>query len=164
MQTRYQVYQCLAESVIRYGITIYKANETKKHRLYSTTIHRQHFLPRCNKTMGSAPLYVHRLNYQENENKYDSLQNIQEHSAGTRLHDIKATEVMNELQMLHFHQICSYIILTTRYYDTEYKSPVKKDRLLRQTERYYIPRVFTYYGKRKREYYVPFLFITLLWN
>lgn len=66
----------------------------------------------------------------------------------TRLHDFKAADVRNDLQMLNFHQLYTYAALNPRYYDTEDKSPMKTDRLLRQTERYYNALVFTKYEKR----------------
>lgn len=57
-----------------------------------------------------------------------------------------------------FVDLYNQVVLLRNFFCTRYKKVVKKPKVLRKTDRYELPRICTNYGKRCREYYVPFYF------
>lgn len=80
---------------------------------------------------------------------------------GTNFQTLETIEKMQALDIPTVEQLFRSLVLITHYYSDKYKIKIIRKRQLRFTETYYIPRIFTNYGKRLRKYYIPSIFNTL---
>lgn len=127
LKIRLMVFKALAESALRYGITLYGHCSQYKVRVIDRII-------------------KHMVN------------NI---SYGTSYQLLETDDKAKELGILFFKDFFTFVAIKNNYFINAYKTPVNKSRDLRRTERYVIPRIYTLYGKKHRNYYIPSLFNTL---
>lgn len=83
---------------------------------------------------------------------------------GTRLEHIPFKEQLTELNLLAIGNLRNYTIISSNYFTTDYKTKSTRQKQLRRTKKYNIPRVYTNYGTRSTNYYVPNLFNQLPGN
>lgn len=86
---------------------------------------------------------------------------IQNMTYGTQLESLSFQEQLSELQLLTVDDLHKFMVLTKYYFTHNFKIPSAKEKQLRHTERFDIPRIYTNYGKRLRKYYVPTYFNNL---
>ncbi|CAN8020843.1 unnamed protein product [Ixodes persulcatus] len=79
-------------------------------------------------------------------------------SYGTSYQVLETQENAKELGFLSFKSFFPHVAITNNYFSNSYKTAVNKIRDLRRTERYVIPKIYTLYGKKQRNHYIPSLF------
>lgn len=77
---------------------------------------------------------------------------------GTALDSVGTKEKYQALGILPMKELFKCVVLKNHYFTKEFRVAVRKSVALRKTERYVKPRVYTNYGKRVRNYYVPEIF------
>lgn len=77
---------------------------------------------------------------------------------GTMYEKVEKDDKMNAARVLTIERLHCYEILVKHYFNSDFKIPLTKERILRRTEKFILPRIFTKYGKNARSYYVPFYF------
>lgn len=77
-------------------------------------------------------------------------------------HELKETkERKNAVELLSFENVFKFVVLTSHYFSKEFKEIPNRIKTLRHTETYAIPKIYTNYGKKQRNYYVPAIFNSL---
>lgn len=75
--------------------------------------------------------------------------------------DLPSEELFSSLCLPRFSALYKRCVIDKHYWHSPFKTPRVLQRNLRESERFFIPRVYTKYGKRMRSFYVPELFNTL---
>lgn len=82
-------------------------------------------------------------------------------SYGSKLQELRTEEQMSKLGILTLDQLFYNVALVKHYYTHNFRNIPQRERHLRTSEQYIIPRIYTNYGKRVRNYYVPNIFNAL---
>lgn len=77
---------------------------------------------------------------------------------GTGYETLEMEEKVAKLGILFFEKFHIFATITQNFFNKTFKNKVAKTRVLRHTERYVVPKVYTHYGKRTRNHYIPTLF------
>lgn len=83
---------------------------------------------------------------------------------GTYFHNADPSVSMDLVDMLPVKNQFIFDILCNNYFPSEFKPINKKPRPVRSIEKFIVPRVHTNYGKKARNFYVPFYFNKLPLN
>lgn len=75
--------------------------------------------------------------------------------------DLPSEELFSSLCLPRFSALYKRCVFDKHYWHSPFKTPRVLQRNLRESERFFMPRVYTKYGKRMRSFYVPELFNTL---
>lgn len=80
---------------------------------------------------------------------------------GSKYEPLETDEKMNAVGILSFENVFKFVVLTSHYFSSEFRDIPNRIKTLRHTETYAIPKIYTNYGKKQRQYYVPEIFNNL---
>lgn len=77
---------------------------------------------------------------------------------GTKFQALETKDQLVSLDILTVEKLFNVTVAIKHYYSNEYKVERKKQKQLRHTEKYEVPKIHTNFGKGMRQYYIPALF------
>lgn len=77
---------------------------------------------------------------------------------GTNCDDLYTISKMRAAEVTSLHNLFMQVVVIRNYFSCKFKQLESKPRVLRSVYRYKLPKIYTHYGKRCRDFYVPFHF------